>query len=204
MACHFHKNSACSNDTKQYTNFVGPGYYDYYGTVSRDEGLTWTPLFPTGAGSARPTLLRVGKYLLLSGGRHCNSAAGSDVSVWLNADGMATSWEHYSLSYRHNLGEPNASKRFTSGVNTSCRSETSAYTSMSLISATSFAVHYDAPGGKYAINVTIVENSRLDAHEPSASGRGACRRGGRHDGPARRRQRWGAANRRPSTRRTPS
>lgn len=146
------------NDTIQYTNFVGPGYFDYYGSVSRDEGLTWSPLMPLGAGSASPTLLRVGKYLLLSGGRHCNSAAGSDVSVWFNMDGMATSWEHYSLSYRHNLGlgALNASQKFTSGVNTSCRSQTSAYTSMSLISNTSFSVHYDGPGGKYAMNVSIV------------------------------------------------
>ena len=147
--------SGYANDTTQHTSFIGPGYYDYYGTVSRDEGLTWSPLLPMGAGSASPTLLRVGRFLVLSGGRHCNSASGSDVSLWFNADGMATSWEHYSLSYRHNLGALNASEKFTSGVNTSCRSETSAYTSMSLISPESFSVHYDGPGGKYAINVTI-------------------------------------------------
>lgn len=76
---------------------------DVFLSVSSKAGF-WSLRF---AGSGR----KVGGSLLLSGGRHCNSASGADVSIWLSADGMADTWDHYSISFWHNRGNMNVSHR---------------------------------------------------------------------------------------------
>ena len=106
-----------------------------------------------GAGSADPKLLRVGGHVVMSGGRNCNEInktvdgvkRGADLMLWLNGDGMAKSWTVYSLSYWHNklwmnpsmIDWHNCTRRgpncFSSGVNTSCRTETSACKPSSLM-----------------------------------------------------------------------
>lgn len=84
--------------------------------IQTDTGDTWSrPSFIGGAGSVDPKLLRVGQFLVMSGGRNCNNInktidgqiRGADLMLWLNADGMASEWVTYSLSYWHNhLGFP--------------------------------------------------------------------------------------------------
>ena len=59
------------------------GFFDYHLSRSTDGGMKWS--FPepiAGAGAAMPNLLRVGKSLVLSGGRMCGNAT-SDIFLWL-------------------------------------------------------------------------------------------------------------------------
>jgi hypothetical protein len=68
--------------------------------------IMWsTPEF-IDAGCADPQLLRVGGSLVFSGGRYVSNGT-SDVLLWLNEDGMATSWEQHSISVVHNRLEKN-------------------------------------------------------------------------------------------------
>ena len=57
------------------------------------QGLSWSkPSFIVGAGSADPSLLRVGGSLVMSGGRNCNNInktidgcrRGADLMMWLS------------------------------------------------------------------------------------------------------------------------
>merc|ERR1712232_294968 len=102
-----------------------------------------------GLGCADPQQLRVGNSLVLSGGRMMNNGT-SDVLLWVNADGMATSWDAYSLSYWHNLLEPNNSLHFTSHVNIS-RGETTAYTSLIHFDERHGMVNYDLRGMRFVM-----------------------------------------------------
>ena len=160
------------------------GYYsDYLQSRSTDTGRTWSnPTTIVGAGSADPQLLRVGRSLVLSGGRNCNninkticdangcSKRGADLMMWLNADGMAHNWTMFSLSYWHNRLWPPAAARqrlhnctqrgpdcFSPGLNTSCRTETSAYTSLHLDPqvANRGWVKYDMHGIPFAMAFTV-------------------------------------------------
>eukprot|EP01052_Picozoa_sp_SAG31_P004270 SAG31_NODE_175_length_21352_cov_3.981508_20_plen_261_part_00 len=80
-----------------------------------DGGMSWS--FPrpiAGAGAAMPNVQRVGKSLLLSGGRMCGNAT-SDIFLWLNRDGMGglNDFEPFSLSYWHNTLLSNATCNVT-------------------------------------------------------------------------------------------
>jgi hypothetical protein len=87
------------------------GSYRYYSvTYSRDDGATWSrAVAMPGAGCVWPRLLRLeAGPLILSGARLCVEHT-DDVSIWVNADGMAGAanggpgvWTRYSVSYRHN------------------------------------------------------------------------------------------------------
>lgn len=82
-----------------------PHMMNYHRTISRDNGTTWARLAPIpGAGCARPRLLVLGNYLLLSGGRYRVNGNDSDVKLWISSDGLGEAWEEHSLSYQHNLG----------------------------------------------------------------------------------------------------
>jgi hypothetical protein len=74
--------------------------------------------------------------LLLAGGRNC-AANRSGLSVWLNADGMASArhptsqasppWTEFSVSYQHNLmWKGDKAYRFDEGINASDLFETQA------------------------------------------------------------------------------
>ena len=143
--------------------------------VQTDTGNTWsTPSFIVGAGSVDPKLLRVDQSLVMSGGRNCNNInktidgqkRGADLMLWLNADGMATNWVMYSLSYWHNHlgfpGQTNCTERgpdcFSLGLNVSCRTETSAYTALRLDEngdGNSGWVQYDMHGIQFAMKFTV-------------------------------------------------
>ena len=144
--------------------------------IQTDTGNTWSkPSTILGAGSADPKLLRVGQSLVMSGGRNCNNinktidgqTRGADLMLWLNADGMANDWVMYSLSYWHNHlgfpGQTNCTERgpdcFSPGLNTSCRTETSAYTDLRVgqngDGNSSGWVQYDMHGIQFAMEFTI-------------------------------------------------
>ena len=64
--------------------------FSYLGCL---QGLSWSkPSFIVGAGSADPSLLRVGGSLVMSGGRNCNNInktiggcrRGADLMMWLS------------------------------------------------------------------------------------------------------------------------
>ena len=163
------------------------GYYDYLQSRSTDTGLTWSkPSFIVGAGSAMPSIMRLGKSLVMSGGRNCNNInhtidgvrRGADLMLWLSADGMAESWDMYSLSYWHNrLWKPNATVSmqhgnctqrgpncFSEGVNTSCRTETSAYTALHLASPPPLAGSDDSTTEEGA-SITAISTGSIDRSE---------------------------------------
>ena len=85
--------------------------YQYYGaSYSRDDGKSWTRAVPMpGAGCVWPRLLKLDSGpLILSGARLCVEHT-DDISIWVNADGMAGaatngpgSWTRHSVSYWHN------------------------------------------------------------------------------------------------------
>jgi hypothetical protein len=155
------------------------GYYsDYLQSRSTDTGRSWSkPSFIMGAGSADPKLLRVGGSLILSGGRNCNNInktidgvkRGADLMLWLNDDGMANHWTMHSLSYWHNtlwmntsmVDWRNCTRRgpncFSPGLNTSCRTETSAYTALTLDAndTNSGWVKYDMHGIPFAMRFVL-------------------------------------------------
>ena len=66
--------------------------------------------------------------LVLSGGRLSNT--NRDVIVWLNAEGDGAWWQAFSISYRHNLLETNASLHFTPTLNASNYRQSMSYTSL--------------------------------------------------------------------------
>ena len=162
------------------------GYYtDYLQSRSTDTGRTWSkPSFMLGAGSADPQLLRVGGSVVLSGGRNCNEInktvhgvkRGADLMLWLNDDGMAEHWTMYSLSYWHNALWMNASmvdwhnctrrgpNCFSPGLNTSCRTETSAYTSLHIDGNAENAgwVKYDMHGIPFAMRFVLETQTKTD------------------------------------------
>ena len=89
-----------------------------------------SPLSSRRVGSARPRLMRTDDgQIVLAGGR--NGPKNRDTMVWLNSgrDGGA-SWEAASITYWHNVLEPNASLHFTSSVNDSTARQTMSYTSL--------------------------------------------------------------------------
>ena len=83
---------------------------------------------------------------------------------------MATDWVMHSLSYWHNQLTPNATNCtvrgpncFTPGVNTSCRTETSAYTALKLADGGDAShpqgwVAYDMHGINFAMKFTLSED----------------------------------------------
>ena len=69
-------------------------------------------------GCCRPRLLRLGKSLLLSGGR-CTPHAAADNHLWLNTAGDAAARTRHSLSYWHNRLAPPAMPKYSPDVNCS-------------------------------------------------------------------------------------
>ncbi len=112
--------------------FVSHPYRPYMRVLSTDGGKTWTNATSLnhGVGSARPRLLRMDDgQIVLSGGR--NGPKNRDTMIWLNADNeFGLHWEAYSITYWHNMLEPNASLHFDKMVNDSSYRETMSYTSL--------------------------------------------------------------------------
>ena len=102
----------------------------------------------------------MGDSLVLSGGRYISNGT-SDVLLWLNADGMATSWERHSISAVHNELEPDPALRFTAAVNTS-RHGSAGYTKLSLNSGTSGNITYHDPATVGAGAATFTMRFHLD------------------------------------------
>ena len=122
-------------------------YVNYFQTVSRDGGRTWSKLERTSAGCARPRLLRLGSTLILSGGRQRNSNT-SDILLWTaRVSGAALPvWGNvHSISFEHNRRMPNATLRFDANVNSTSYSprETNSYTSLVRINASRGLITYD-------------------------------------------------------------
>ena len=100
--------------------------------------------------------------------------------LWLNADGMATVWVMYSLSYWHNHlgfpGQTNCTERgpdcFSVGLNVSCRTETSAYTQLRL-DESGIAVR-DQPGARVEGGHAVARDR--DPAQQLARERMSCRR----------------------------
>ena len=103
---------------------------NYARSVSSDRGATWsTPVFVPNTGSARPRLLQLGSAMILGGGRmwnggdmrdHVNIVNGTnDNMLWVATDGEGLEWTPFSISYYHNMGEPDVGLHFTQGVNSS-------------------------------------------------------------------------------------
>ena len=94
----------------------------YYKATSTNKGLTFSfPAAVLGTGAARPRLMQLGGGagpLILGGGRALNLGT-RDILLWINADGMATSWHMFSISYQHNRLAADPSDRFTKYVNCS-------------------------------------------------------------------------------------
>ena len=159
------------------------GYLPYAKSFSADGGYSWSrpTLMGHGIGSARPRLLRIAKgpssivtgagagtdhSLLLSGGR--TWGANRDVFLWLNTKGNGVDWApQFSISYWHNLLEPNASRHFTAhGVNHSTHwpRECTSYTSLIATGDATAAVVYNLAvhingsfyGGAFSMPVTLV------------------------------------------------
>ena len=129
------------------------GSYEYYHqSYSTDNGVTWskevTPI--NGTGCARPRLLATEMGpLLMSGGRLCVEDT-ADISLWLNADGMAgwsstadgadgsgihgssdpLQWVKHSISYHHNLLWKGGSEYLFSAAVNATTTETLSYTSL--------------------------------------------------------------------------
>lgn len=116
---------------------------NYGVATSCDGGVTWSSAnVSANAGCARPRLLHLAADgsggilapapLLLSGGRWANEGLGWDAKLWVDESGSGANFSMAaSLSYYHNLLAPNASWRFSTGVNsTSAFRETSAYTAL--------------------------------------------------------------------------
>ena len=153
-------------------------YLPYAKATSTDGGRTWqrVAVMQPGVGCARPRLLRLDSgALVLSGGRL--SDTNRDVLLWLNAAGDGGSWRAFSLSYRHNLLEPNASLHFTPTLNTSNYRQSMSYTSLVATGPASGFVTY----GRRLPNTTDVafvmrftvggaegaaRRGRQDAHAP--------------------------------------
>ena len=106
-------------------------YMPYAKATSNDGGRTWArvDIMQPGVGCARPRLMRFDNgALVLSGGRLSNT--NRDVIVWLNAEGDGAWWQAFSISYRHNLLETNASLHFTPTLNASNYRQSMSYTSL--------------------------------------------------------------------------
>ena len=89
----------------------------YARAVSSDRGSSWSrPSLVPNVGSARPRLLQLGSTMILGGGRmwnggdmkdHMNLQNGTNDNVlWAATDGEGLEWTPYSISFYHNLGEP--------------------------------------------------------------------------------------------------
>lgn len=64
--------------------------------------------------------------------------------LWVNDDGMGTTWVEYSLSYWHNMLEATPALKFTSQVNsTSGHRQTTSYTSLLRTGPSSALVTYN-------------------------------------------------------------
>jgi len=118
----------------------------YGRAVSSDGGRTWSQgtVLPKGVGSARPSLMRTADgQVVLSGGRL--SPTDKDVRVWLNSGrGLGLQpWQPHSISYLHNLMEPNKTLHFTPLINCShTHAESLSYTSIVATGAQSGVVVY--------------------------------------------------------------
>lgn len=151
----------------------GHGWQPYSQTFSEDDGRSWSPgkMMANGLtgvnGTARPRLLRLKSGpVLLAGGRYTKDPArwttswGGRISwepaVWVNYKGDGVDWEMHSISYQHNLLEPNSTLHFTTCVNDtgpSCAPicapnckitrTSSAYTSILATSDNSAVITYD-------------------------------------------------------------
>jgi len=106
-------------------------YVPYVALRSTDGGRTWSaPVsLGEGVGCARPRLLSMpAGGIVLAGGRL--SPTNRDIIMWSNAAGDGVAWKAHSISYQHNLLEPNASLHFDKAVNASTARESTSYTSL--------------------------------------------------------------------------
>ena len=99
-------------------------YAPYALAASSDGGTTWTKgvSLGKGVGCARPRLLRAATSgdVILAGGRPTPTS--SDILLWIhpsstNASAYAAGWVAHSISYWHNVLEPDPSLHFTQEVN---------------------------------------------------------------------------------------
>lgn len=129
---------------------VSRPYRPYAKVTSSDGGRTWTnaTLLPEGVGSARPRLLRLSDgQLVLTGGRP--SPTNRDTTLWTNEAGDGQEWLPYSLSYWHNLLEPDDDLHFTPSINTSSVRQSTSYTSLIKTGdASGFVIYPQSLNGK--------------------------------------------------------
>lgn len=106
-------------------------------------------------GCARPRLLSFGPGapLVLSGGRNLlqvqKNGAGAfshEPRLWLNEKGDGVDFTAFSISYVHNLLETNATRHFTSLVN-STETQSTSYTSLMWAGERTGVLSYDAGRG---------------------------------------------------------
>jgi hypothetical protein len=110
---------------------VSRPYLPYAKSTSTDGGRTWSnvTVLPSGIGSARPRLLRLPSgQLILSGGRQ--GPKSRDIVLWVNEAGDGEDWIPHSISYWHNILEPDTSLHFTPSINTSSVRQSTSYTSL--------------------------------------------------------------------------
>jgi hypothetical protein len=160
-------------------------YKYYYAAFSADNGRSWSALRQvTGAGCARPRLMRLPSGpLLLSGGRVCVENT-TGIFLWVNEDGMGGSrgggdprseWVRHSISYQHNRlwrGDPRY--LYDERVNISDAWQTLSYTSMMVTGPDSVVLtyqrffpfgpnqtvkHWPGPNVNFAIQVRVRRSS---------------------------------------------
>jgi hypothetical protein len=109
------------------------GLYRYfYASRSIDGGHSWSQPSPMqGLGCVRPKLLLLDDGpLLLTGGRLCVDST-KDILLWVSADGSASDWIQFSLTYQHNqLWRGDQRYLFDDLVNSTDAWESLAYTSL--------------------------------------------------------------------------
>eukprot|EP00928_Gymnodinium_smaydae_P055478 TRINITY_DN39001_c0_g1_i1.p1 TRINITY_DN39001_c0_g1~~TRINITY_DN39001_c0_g1_i1.p1 ORF type:complete len:413 (+),score=45.40 TRINITY_DN39001_c0_g1_i1:40-1239(+) len=122
---------------------VSRPYRPYAKATSTDGGRTWSQvtMLPKGVGSARPRLLRLPNgQLVLAGGRQ--GPKSRDIVLWTNEAGDGEEWIPHSISYWHNVLEPDASLHFTPAINASSQRQSTSYTSLVLTGSSSGFVVY--------------------------------------------------------------
>lgn len=135
---------------------INGSYHFYNHAVSNDGGQTWGNEAPLNdMGCAKPELVRVSATpadadvgsindrIVLGGGRLRNLDT-SDILLWESSDGIAQSWQEYSISYWHNhLAAGNVS-RFTQQINSTKEPrQSSSYVSLLDAGPGEFVVVYE-------------------------------------------------------------
>jgi hypothetical protein len=110
-------------------------FLPYVKTVSKDGGKTWSKavsLVDTRGvmmGCARPRLLGLtGGGVVMSGGRL--NKTNHENYLWVDSKGDGVAWEAISVSYIHNMKEPNSTLHFGASVNNSGARVSTSYTSI--------------------------------------------------------------------------